>query len=200
MRRRSSDSKWPAPIVALGEGVTEWRVGDRVCALTPGGGYAEYCTTPAAFCLPLSGRPVARSKRRACRRTIFTVWNNLFDRVHLQPGETVLIHGGIERHRADGDPARARVRRHRRSRPSAATTRPRSARRSAPTTRSTTGRRISSPKSPRITGKRGVDVVLDMVGGDYIEKNLKCLALEGRLSIIAFLQGSTRRASTGATS
>ncbi len=106
-------------IVACGEGVTEWRVGDQVCALTPGGGYAEYCTTPAGFCLPI---PNGLTKQEAASlpETFFTVWNNLVDRGRLRRGETVLIHGGTGRHRPHRDPDRATLRRdgdrHRRQR------------------------------------------------------------------------------------
>ena len=120
----------------------------------------------------------------------FTVWNNVFDRGHLAAGETFLVHGGIERHRPHGDPARQALRRdgdhhgrqRRQGRRSAAT--------SAPTTSINYREQDFVAEVARITGKRGVDVVLDMVGGDYIAKNLKCLALDGRLVIIGFLQGS----------
>ena len=80
-------------IAALGEGVTAWQVGDEVCALTPGGGYAEYCTTPAGFCLPI---PAGLSLRDAAGipENYFTVWYNVFDRVKLAAGESILIHGG----------------------------------------------------------------------------------------------------------
>ena len=80
-------------VVALGDGVSEWRVGDFVCALTPGGGYAEYCLAPAAHCLPLP-RGLALLEAASLPENYFTVWNNLFDRVHLIAGETVLVHGG----------------------------------------------------------------------------------------------------------
>src|SRR5205823_3398158 len=80
-------------IAALGEGVNEWRLGDAVCALTPGGGYAEYCVTPSAHCLPLP-RGLSPLEAASLPENYFTVWNNLFDRVHLAAGETVLIHGG----------------------------------------------------------------------------------------------------------
>src|SRR5258708_5211176 len=80
-------------IAALGEGVTTWRVGDEVCALTPGGGYAEYCATPAGFCLPV---PDGLTLREAAGipENYFTVWYNVFDRAHLEKGESILIHGG----------------------------------------------------------------------------------------------------------
>jgi len=175
-------------IVACGEGVRDWRVGDVVCALTPGGGYGEYCTTPAGFCLPI---PTGMTELEAASlpETFFTVWNNLVDRGRLQRGDTVLIHGGT------GGIGLTAIQ---------------IARQRGATVIATAG---SDDKAnfclsmgaahainyrthdfvaevARITGKRGVDIVLDMVGGDYIEKNLKSLALEGRLVIIAFLRGS----------
>lgn len=175
-------------VAAVGDGVTAWRVGAAVCALTPGGGYAEYCATPAAWCLPF---PVGLSALEAASlpENYFTVWNNLFDRVHLRSGETVLIHGGsggiglaaIQLAHAFG----ART-----------------------ITTVGSGDKAAFCKSigadhaidyreqdfvaevAAITARRGVDVILDIVGGDYIEKNLKCLAPEGRMAMIAFLQGS----------
>ena len=92
-------------IVARGDGVDDWQVGDHVCALTPGGGYAEYCATPAGFCLPIPAG-LTEIEAASLPETFFTVRNNLFDRVHLRRGETVLIHGGTERHRPHRDPAR----------------------------------------------------------------------------------------------
>src|SRR5438105_9354331 len=80
-------------VVAIGEGKSEWAVGDRVCALTPGGGYAEYCAAPAEHCLPLP-QGLMLLEAASLPENYFTVWNNLFDRVHLSAGETVLVHGG----------------------------------------------------------------------------------------------------------
>jgi putative PIG3 family NAD(P)H quinone oxidoreductase len=175
-------------IVTCGDGVTSWRIGDIVCALTPGGGYAEYCTTPAGFCLPI---PAGLSVIEAASlpENFFTVWNNLFDRVDLKRGESVLIHGGSS---------------------GIGLTAIQLAREVGATIFTTVGsdekgaycRQMGAEhvinyrtqdfvaEIARITGKRGVNVVLDMVGGDYIEKNLRCLALEGRLCIIAFMRGS----------
>ncbi len=80
-------------IAALGEGVATWQVGDEVCALTPGGGYAEYCTTPAGFCLPIPAG-LTLCEAAGIPENYFTVWYNVFDRVHLAAGESILIHGG----------------------------------------------------------------------------------------------------------
>jgi len=174
-------------VVACGGNVTSWHVGDAVCALTPGGGYAEYCTTPAAFCLPIPNG-LTLLEAASLPENFFTVWNNLFDRGRLKCGETVLIHGGSS---------------------GIGLTAIQLAKQIDATVFTTVGsddkaaycRALGADHAfnyrtqdfvaeiARITGKRGVDVVLDMVGGDYIEKNLKCLALEGRLLIIAFLHG-----------
>ncbi len=174
-------------IVGCGEGVTSWRIGDQVCALTPGGGYAEYCTTPAAYCLPIP-RGLDLLAAASLPENFFTVWNNLFDRARLKPGEKVLIHGGSS---------------------GIGLTAIQLAKMNDATVFTTVGsddkaaycRSLGADHAinyrtqdfvaevARITGKRGVDIVLDMVGGDYIEKNLRCLALEGRLVMIAFLHG-----------
>jgi NADPH2:quinone reductase len=175
-------------IAALGEGATGWSVGDEVCALTPGGGYAEYCATPAGFCLPPA--PGLSLREAACvPENYFTVWYNLFDRLHFNAGESVLIHGGtsgigltaIQLAKAfgaivfttAGSPEKVAF------------------------CRTIGADHAIDYKTQdfaaeiwRITAKRGVDVVLDMVGGDYVERNLKSMALEGRLAQIAFLQGS----------
>jgi len=174
-------------IVACGSGVTSWRIGDAVCALTPGGGYAEYSTTPAGFCLPIpSGLTMLEAA--SLPENYFTVWNNLIDRGRLARGEKTLIHGGSS---------------------GIGLTAIQLAKQRGATVFTTAGsddktaycRSLGADHAinyrthdfvaeiARITGKSGVDVILDMVGGDYIEKNLKCLALEGRLVMIAFLHG-----------
>jgi putative PIG3 family NAD(P)H quinone oxidoreductase len=175
-------------IVACGEGVTDWRIGDSVCALTPGGGYAEYCATPAGFCLPIpSGLTMIEAA--SLPETFFTVWNNLIDRGHLRRGETALIHGGtsgigltaIQIARHFGATAIVTAGSDEKAKFCLAAG-------AAHAINYRTQDFVA--EIARITDKRGVDIVLDMVGGDYIEKNLKCLALEGRLVIIAFLHGS----------
>ncbi|MEO8752515.1 MAG: NAD(P)H-quinone oxidoreductase [Casimicrobiaceae bacterium] len=175
-------------IVALGEGALGWTVGDEVCALTPGGGYAEYCATPAGFCLPLP--PGLTLRDAACvPENYFTVWYNLFDRIHFAAGESVLIHGGtsgigltaIQLCKAFGATVFATAG---------------SAEKVAFCEKMGADHGIDyrtqdfSAEVWRITAKRGVDVVLDMVGGDYIERNLKSMAVEGRLAQIAFLKSS----------
>jgi putative PIG3 family NAD(P)H quinone oxidoreductase len=175
-------------IVGLGDGVADWHVGDSVCALTPGGGYAEYCTAPSTWCLPYPDG-LSALEAASLPENYFTVWNNLIDRVHLQAGETVLIHGGsggiglaaIQLAHAMGARAITTVG----SEDKAAFCRAIGAEHAINYREKDFAVEVAA-----ITAKRGVDVILDIVGGDYIEKNLKCLALEGRMAIIAFLQGS----------
>ncbi|MEO8345078.1 MAG: NAD(P)H-quinone oxidoreductase [Betaproteobacteria bacterium] len=175
-------------IAALGEGVTTWQVGDEVCALTPGGGYAQYCATPAGFCLPIPSG-LALREAAGVPENYFTVWYNVFDRVHLVSGESILIHGGtsgigltaIQLAKAFG---------------AIVFTTAGSAEKVAFCSTIGADHAIDYKTQDfvaevaRITNRHGVNVVLDMVGGDYVEKNLKCLALEGRLSQIGFLNGN----------
>jgi NADPH:quinone reductase len=175
-------------VVAVGEGKSERAIGDKVCALTPGGGYAEYCVAPAAHCLPLP-EGLTLLEAASLPENYFTVWNNLFDRVHLAAGETLLVHGGssgigltaIQLAKAFGATVITTV---------------------GNAEKAAFCRNIGADhvinyreqdfavEVATITGKNGVNVVLDMVGGDYIEKNIRCLALEGRMVFVAFLQGS----------
>jgi putative PIG3 family NAD(P)H quinone oxidoreductase len=175
-------------IAALGEGAEKWKIGDIVCALTPGGGYAQYCATPAAYCLPVP-RGLSQLEGASLPENYFTVWNNLFDRVRLRAGETVLIHGGsggiglaaIQLAKAFGATAITTVG---------------SAEKAAFCLGIGAAHAINYRERDfvteiaALTNKRGVDVVLDIVGGDYVERNFKCLARKGRLAQIAFLQGS----------
>ena len=175
-------------IAALGEGVTSWQVGDEVCALTPGGGYAEYCTTPAGFCLPLP--PGLSMRDAACvPETYFTVWYNLFERIRFDAGESVLIHGGtsgigltaIQLCKAFG----ATVYTTAGSDDKVAFCRAMGADHAL-----NYKTQDWAAELWKLTGKKGVNVVLDMVGGDYVQKNLRSLANDGRMSQIAFLQSS----------
>lgn len=175
-------------IAAVGSGVSDWQVGDAVCALLTGGGYAEYCTAPAGQCLPVP-RGLDRVQAAALPETFFTVWSNVFERAHLQPGETLLVHGGASGigttaiqlgcargHRVFvtvGDSGKAAA-------------------------CLALGAELAInyreadfvPVIREATQGRGVDVILDMVGGDYVQRNLSALALDGRLVQIAFLRGA----------
>ena len=171
-------------VVEVGENVADLAVGDRVCALLPGGGYAEYVATPAAHCLPI---PAGRSmKQAACLpETFFTVWSNVFMRGGLQAGERILIHGGssgigttaIQLANAFG--ARVFVTAGSDEKCQACT--------DLGAERAINYRDEDFVDAMRAVG--GADVILDMVGGPYIPRNLKALADDGRLVQIAFLQG-----------
>jgi len=171
----------------LGADAGGWHVGDAVCALVAGGGYAEYCTAPAPQCLP-APRGLDLVSAGAIPETFFTVWANVFERGRLQAGESLLVHGGssgigttaIQLARANG----ARV---------FATAG--SPEKCAACERLGAERAIDYRREDfvgivrELTGGRGADVVLDMVGGDYFARNIEVLAVEGRLVEIATLQG-----------
>ncbi|MCU1381900.1 MAG: NAD(P)H-quinone oxidoreductase [Acidobacteria bacterium] len=175
-------------IETLGGGVTDWRAGDAVCALLTGGGYAEYCVAPAPQCLPVP-RGIDIVTAAAIPETFFTVWTNVFQRGRLAAGESLLVHGGssgigttaIQLAKARG----ARV---------FATAG--SAEKCAACERLGADHAVNYREADFVavirdlTGGRGVDVVLDMVGGDYFARNLDVLAVEGRLVEIATLHGA----------
>ena len=171
-------------MVALGDGVTNVGLGDQVCALLPGGGYAEYVATPAAHCLPVPDG--LGLKEAACLpETYFTVWTNVFDRGGLKAGERFLVHGGssgigttaIQLAKLFG----ARV---------FATAG--SAEKCKACLALGAERAINYRDEDFVDvlrGEGGANLILDMVGGDYLPRNVKALAEEGRLVQIAFLQG-----------
>ncbi len=174
-------------VVAVGGDVTIWQVGDRVTALTNGGGYAEYCTVPDVQALRLpTGFDWVRAA--ALPENFFTVWSNVFDRGRLQSGETFLVHGGTS---GIGTTAIQL----------AATLGARVFATAGGEEKSrfceTIGAEICidyhaqdfQAEIAKLAGD-GVDVILDMVGGDYTPRNLKLLAPEGRLVQIAYLRGS----------
>ena len=171
-------------VVAVGAGV-EWpAVGDEVCALLPGGGYAEYVATPAAHCLPVpEGMGL---KEAACLpETFFTVWSNVFQRGGLQAGERFLVHGGSS---GIGTVA-IQLAHHFGARVFATAG---SAEKCAACERLGAERAINYREEDFVGVLKeagGADLILDMVGGDYIPRNVKTLATEGRLVMIAFLQG-----------
>ena len=174
-------------VVAIGEAVERWRVGDAVCALVAGGGYAEYCTAPAGQCLPVPAG-MAMTDAAGLPETWFTVWSNVMDRGHARPGETLLVHGGtsgigvtaIQLGTALGMMVIVTAG---------------SAEKCAAALRLGAAHAIDYnaqdfvTEVAQITNKRGVDLVLDMVGGDYVPRNLQCLADEGRHVSIAFHRG-----------
>lgn len=175
-------------IVATGKDVTEFKRGDQVCALLTGGGYAEYCTTSAATCLPIP-KNTTLVEAASLPETYATVWSNVFDRVALKPNETFLVHGGTS---GIGTTAIMLAKAF-------------GAAKVFATAGSDQKCRMCTELGADIAinyksqdfvevikdnTKKGVDVILDMVGGDYIQKNLDCLAPDGRLVNIAYQAGS----------
>jgi NADPH2:quinone reductase len=175
-------------VVATGAGVNEWRPGDRVCALVTGGGYAEYVAAPAPQCLPIP-RGLTLIEAAGLPETFFTVWVNVFERAGLKGSETLLIQGGssgigvtaIQMARALGHRVFVTAG---------------SADKCAACEKLGASRAINYRTEDfmavvkELTGGKGVDVILDMVGGDYVPRELACLADDGRLSLIAFLGGT----------
>ena len=171
-------------IAAVGPGVTEWAEGDKVCALFPGGAYAEYALTPAAHCLPIPEDMPLREA--ACLpETYFTVWSNVFERGGLKAGERFLVHGGSSGIGTTAiqlaDVFGARVFATAGSEAKCAACLQLGAERAI---------NYKSEDFVEILRKEGgANVILDMVGGDYIPRNLRALDEDGRLVQIAFLQG-----------
>lgn len=174
-------------VVACGAAVTLWKPGDQVCALVHGGGYAEYCVTPEVQALPMP-KGLTATEAAALPETFFTVWSNVYDRAHLAPGETLLVQGGssgigttaIQLAAAMGNRVFATA---------------------GSDEKCAACVKLGAEKAfnyrtqdflaevKAATGGKGVNVILDMVGGDYVPKELKCLADDGRLVFIAFLRG-----------
>ncbi len=175
-------------IVAKSEDVAQWNIGDPVCALTPGGGYAEYCAVPAPHCLPIP-KGLNLVEAASLPETYFTVWTNVFERGRLQSGERFLVHGGssgigvtaIQLARAFGATVYTTVG---------------NAEKMEAVKKLGADAAINYKEQDwveevsRITANRGVNLILDMVGGPYIQKNFQSLSLEGRLVQIAFQQGA----------
>lgn len=174
-------------VAALGAGVDRWALGDKVTALLPGGGYAEYALTPQEHALPVP-KGLDMVQAAALPETFFTVWTNVFDRGRLQPGEVLLVHGGSS---------------------GIGTTAIQLASKLGARVFATAGGPEKCAKCEELgaerainyrdedyvevvreaTGGRGADVILDMVGGPYIPRNVKVAADQGRIVQIAFLQG-----------
>jgi NADPH2:quinone reductase len=174
-------------IIETGVGVTRWKAGDKICALVTGGGYAEYCNVPEGQCLPIPGN-LSFIDAASLPETFFTVWSNVFDRGALKKGESLLVHGGssgigvaaIQMAKALGS-----------------------------TVYITAGteekcrfcENLGAAKAinyktesfegviEQITNDKGVDVILDMIGGDYAQPNIKSLAYDGRLVLINMMMG-----------
>ena len=174
-------------VVACGAAAKMWRPGDRVCALVHGGGYAEYCVAPEVQALP-APKGLSLAEAASLPETFFTVWSNVFDRAGLKAGETLLVQGGssgigvaaIQMAAAMGNRVFATAG---------------SDEKCAACVKLGAERAINYRTQDFVaelkaaTGGKGVNVILDMVGGDYFPRELKCLADDGRLVFIAFLRG-----------
>jgi NADPH2:quinone reductase len=174
-------------IVAKGPAAKLFNLGDKVCALVHGGGYAEYCVTPQATTLPVP-KGLTLTEGASLPETFFTVWSNVYDRAKLAPGESLLVQGGssgigvtaIQMAKATGNRVFATAG---------------SDEKCAACVRLGAEKAINYRTQDFLaeikaaTGDKGVNVILDMVGGDYVPKELKCLADDGRLVFIAFLRG-----------
>jgi NADPH:quinone reductase len=173
-------------VTALGAGVTGWSLGDDVCALLAGGGYADRAVAPVEQCLPIP-KGFTAIQAAALPETFFTVWTNVFQRGKLQAGESILIHGGtsgigttaIQLARAFGAHVMATA----------------GSDEKCDATRKLGAEHAFNYRTQdwvaegkRVTGGRGVNVILDIVGGDYMARNLDLLSVEGRLLQIAFLK------------
>ncbi|MAS43621.1 MAG: NAD(P)H-quinone oxidoreductase [Rhodobacteraceae bacterium] len=174
-------------VAAVGPGASRWKIGDRVCALLPGGGYAEYVVTPADHALPVPDS-LDLTEAACVPETFFTVWINVFDRVGLQGGESLLVHGGSSGIGSTAIQLAA-------ARGCRVFTTVGNAEKAAFCEGLGAERAINYrdedfvEEVKALTDGAGVNVVLDMVGGDYIARNIQALAPDGRLSFIAFLGG-----------
>lgn len=175
-------------VVALGPETVRYRIGDRVCALVTGGGYAEYCVAAESATLPVP-RGMDVIEAAALPETFFTVWVNVFDRAGLKPGEVFLVHGGtsgigttaIQLARAFG----ARVFATARGDAKCQVCRELGSERAIDYEKEDFVKVVKTE-----TGGHGADVILDMVGGDYVQRNIAVAAEDGRIHQIAFLRGS----------
>ncbi|HEX5168471.1 MAG TPA: NAD(P)H-quinone oxidoreductase [Cyclobacteriaceae bacterium] len=174
-------------VVETGRSGSRWKIGDKVCALVAGGGYAEYCSVPEGQCLPVPGE-LSFAEAASLPETFFTVWSNVLDRGRLKPTESFMVHGGtsgigvaaIQIAKAWGATVYATA---------------------GTDDKCSFCEKLGAEKAinyrtqqfreviREITNNRGVDVILDMIGGDYTQANLDVLAEEGRLVLINFMHG-----------
>lgn len=174
-------------IAEVGEGVTRWKVGDRVCALLTGGGYAEYATTPATQCLPIPAN-LDYVQAAALPEALFTVWLDVWEFGQLKPGESLLVHGGssgigttaIQMARELGSPVYV----------TAGSDEKCEACRKLGAVAINYKSSDFEKEIATLTAGRGVDVVLDMVGGSYVSRNLRAMAPGGRLVYIYYFESA----------
>lgn len=174
-------------ITEVGKNVSRWKAGDKVCALVSGGGYAEYCKAPEGQCLPIPNG-LTFIEAASLPETFFTVWSNVFDRGNLQPGESLLVHGGssgigvtaIQMAAALGNTVYVTAGSDDKCR-------------FCEDLGATKAINYKTENFPEViahlTGDKGVDIILDMIGGDYTPGNIRSLALDGRLVIINTMKG-----------
>lgn len=175
-------------IIAIGEDATHLNIGDQICALVTGGGYAEYCLADSTLCLPLPNG-FSMTQGAALPETFFTVWSNVFDRAHLQPHETLLVHGGssgigttaIQLAKAFGSRVYTTA---------GSDEKCRFCQQLGADAAINYRDEDFVERIKTLTAGKGVDVILDMIGGDYFPRNLKCLTDEGRLVQIAIQHGA----------
>lgn len=175
-------------IVAKSDDVTQWQIGDVVCALTQGGGYAEYCAVPASQCLPIP-QGLSLAAAAALPENYFTVWSNVFGRSGLKAGENFLAHGGaggigytaIQLAKAFGAKVFTTV---------SGDDQIKAVQKLGADVVLDYSTQDWAQEVAALAGAQGINCILDFVGGPYIQKNLKLLARNGRLVQIAFLQGS----------
>jgi NADPH2:quinone reductase len=174
-------------VIETGVNVTRWKAGDKICALVTGGGYAEYCSVPASQCLPIPGN-LSFNEAASLPETFFTVWSNVFDRGALKKSETLLVHGGssgigvaaIQMAEALGAVVYVTA----------------GSEEKCHFCEGLGAAKAINYKTEnfaevikQITNGRGVDVILDMIGGDYTSNNIKSLADDGRLVMINMMMG-----------
>jgi NADPH2:quinone reductase len=175
-------------VVALGPGATRFKLGDDVCALVNGGGYAAFAVAPEAAALPVP-QGLSMAEAAALPETVFTVWHNLFERAALKPGEWLLVHGGASGIGTTAIPIAAAL--GAKVLVTVGSAEKAHVCKELGATRAINYREEDFVEAAREeTRGHGADVILDMVGGDYIDRNLKAAALEGRIVQIAFLKGS----------
>lgn len=174
-------------VAEIGNNVTRWKVGDKVCALVIGGGYAEYCTAPEGQCLPIPSN-LSFAEAASLPETFFTVWSNVFDRGRLQTGETLLVHGGssgigvtaIQMAIALGSKVYVTA---------GSDEKCKFCKDLGATKAINYNHENFSEAIAKLTDSKGVDVILDMIGGDYTAPNIKSLANDGRLVFINTMKG-----------
>jgi NADPH2:quinone reductase len=174
-------------IAEVGREVTRWKVGDAICALVIGGGYAEYCAVPQGQCLPVP-KGLTMAEAASLPETFFTVWSNVFDRAKLQPGESLLVHGGssgigvtaIQMAKAWGCTVYITA---------GSEDKLRFCEQLGADHAINYKKESFKEVIKSITNGKGVDVILDMIGGDYTPDNIACLANDGRLVMINTMKG-----------